>query len=62
MVVALCLLCAETRAERTFFVNDNAFGDVPSFEDQARLLKELGYDGICTRPQKKSPTARRARN
>lgn len=37
-------------AEMKFFANDNGLRDVPTFEAQAKLLKELGYAGICTRP------------
>lgn len=29
---------------------DNAFSDVKDPNEQAALLKELGYDGICSRP------------
>lgn len=45
---------ATARAERSFFVFDNGVVDVESVEDQAVLLKELGYDGICIRPAKAS--------
>ena len=34
---------------------DNGLTDVTSVEAQAKLLKELGYDGICTRPNKCTP-------
>ncbi|WP_160168156.1 sulfatase-like hydrolase/transferase [Rhodopirellula sallentina] len=40
----------KTGKKRTLSVIDNAFGSVTSPEDQALLLKRLGYDGICTRP------------
>jgi len=39
------------KAERPFFAFDNGLTDVKSVEEQAKLLKELGYDGICTRPK-----------
>ena len=37
-------------AERPFFAFDNAFDKSTPAEEQVALLKELGYDGICTRP------------
>ncbi|WOO42356.1 sugar phosphate isomerase/epimerase family protein [Rubellicoccus peritrichatus] len=37
-------------AERTFFPFDNAFQKNTSVEEQVSLLKELGYNGICSRP------------
>lgn len=37
-------------AERPFFAFDNAFGKSTPVEEQAALLEELGYDGMCTRP------------
>ena len=53
--VVLFLVGGATYAERSFFVNDNGFADVPAYEDQARILKELGYAGICTRPKSSTP-------
>ncbi len=38
------------RAERPFFAFDNGLTEIKSVEEQAKLLKELGYAGICTRP------------
>lgn len=35
---------------RPFFVFDNGLTDIKAAREQAALLKELGYDGICTRP------------
>ena len=37
-------------AEREFFAFDNGLTSIKSVEEQAALLKELGYGGICTRP------------
>lgn len=37
-------------APRPFFVFDNGLTDIKSPAEQAALLNELGYDGICTRP------------
>lgn len=51
----MLLIAGSIRADQLFFVFDNAFGDVPSLEDQALLLKELGYAGICTRPKSSTP-------
>jgi sugar phosphate isomerase/epimerase len=42
------LFCAH--AERPFFAFDNGLTSIKSVEEQAKLLKELGYAGICTRP------------
>lgn len=50
-IIAMCALAGAIRAEREFCVFDNAFSDIKSAEDQAALLKKLGYDGICTHPQ-----------
>ena len=55
LIGILCLVCAVAQAERKFFVFDNGLQDVRSSEDQAKLLKKLGYDGICTRPAKCTP-------
>jgi sugar phosphate isomerase/epimerase len=35
---------------RPFFVFDNGLRGIESVEEQAQLLKKLGFDGICTRP------------
>jgi alkaline phosphatase D len=40
---------------RPFFPIDNGLIDVPSLEDQAVLLSDLGYSGICTRPKSSTP-------
>jgi sugar phosphate isomerase/epimerase len=50
-IIALVALAGNIRAERPFFVFDNGLTDIKSAEKQAALLQELGYDGICTRPQ-----------
>lgn len=50
-----CLVITPANEPRPFFPMDNGFGDVPSLEDQAVLLKELGYAGICTRPKSSTP-------
>lgn len=41
-------------AERPFFALDNGLNGVKSTEDQAALLKKLGYAGMCTRPSRAS--------
>lgn len=50
-LMALFAITGALHAEREFFVFDNGLTDVKSAEEQAALLKKLGYDGICTRPQ-----------
>ena len=50
-IIALFAIAGALRAEREFFVFDNGLTDVKSAGEQAALLKELGYDGICTRPK-----------
>lgn len=50
-MIALFGLAGSLRAEREFSVFDNGLSDVKSAEEQASLLKKLGYGGICTRPQ-----------
>lgn len=35
---------------RPFIALDNGLTDIKTAAEQAALLKELGYDGICTRP------------
>ena len=40
---------------RPLFVFDNGLGGLKTPEEQAALLKELGYDGICTRPAHATP-------
>ncbi|VGO17792.1 hypothetical protein PDESU_06394 [Pontiella desulfatans] len=54
-LLAVLLCCVAVRAERPFFPFDNGLTDVKSVEEQAKLLKELGYDGICTRPPNCTP-------
>jgi sugar phosphate isomerase/epimerase len=54
-LIALFAVVGTLRAEREFFVFDNGLTDIKSPEDQAALLKKLGYDGICTRPQHATP-------
>ena len=49
-VVSLLMVASVVQAEQPFFVFDNAFSDVKSVQEQASILKELGYAGICTRP------------
>jgi sugar phosphate isomerase/epimerase len=39
-------------APRPFIALDNGLTDIPAVADQAALLQELGFDGICTRPPK----------
>lgn len=52
---ALFAIIGTLHAERDFFVFDNGLTDIKSPDDQAALLKKLGYDGICTRPQHATP-------
>lgn len=50
-LITICLLAGlSIQAEIKFFVNDNGLRDVPQLEDKAKLLHELGYAGICSRP------------
>ena len=42
------------------FPIDNAFSDIANPEEQATLLQELGYAGICTRPASFTPELARA--
>ena len=50
MATALLMAGSSVSGGLSLSVFDNGLADIPSFEDQARLLKDLGYDGICTRP------------
>ena len=52
---ALVMLIGAAQAEQKFFAFDNGLGGVESVEEQAILLKKLGYDGICSRPGKCTP-------
>ena len=55
-LLAACLVqLAPVSAERLFFPFDNGLADVGTVEDQAALIKKLGYAGICTRPQAATP-------
>jgi sugar phosphate isomerase/epimerase len=54
LIGILALLCVTVQAEGPFFVFDSGLNDIKSVEEQATLLKELGYDGICTRPKNAS--------
>jgi len=54
-LIALIAMFGTLHAERDFFVLDNAFSDIKSPDEQAALLKKLGYEGICTRPQNATP-------
>ena len=57
LVSALALsICAPLfAAPPPLFPFDNGLTDIKSVEEQAALLKELGYSGICTRPGKTTP-------
>lgn len=55
LLAALTLLSVAAWAERPFFAFDNGLTDVESVEEQAQLLRALGYDGICTRPANATP-------
>jgi len=50
--VLFVFACCIVQAERKFFALDNGLVDIKSVDEQAALLKELGYAGICTRPKK----------
>jgi sugar phosphate isomerase/epimerase len=50
--VLFVFACGIGQAERKFFALDNGLVDIKSADEQAALLKELGYAGICTRPEK----------
>lgn len=50
--VLFVFACCIVQAERKFFALDNGLVDIKSVDEQATLLKELGYAGICTRPEK----------
>lgn len=50
MLVAL-MAVVSLHAERDFFAFDNGLTSIKSVDEQAKLLKELGYAGICTRPK-----------
>ncbi len=41
---------ADLKAEGSLSVFDNGLTDIKAVGEQAALLKELGYDGICVRP------------
>jgi len=51
MMVLGLMAVLSAKAERLFFTFDNGLTDVKNVEEQAKLLKELGYAGICTRPK-----------
>jgi sugar phosphate isomerase/epimerase len=55
IVVGLLTVVSTVHAEQPFFALDNAFSNGESVQEQASILKELGYDGICTRPNAASP-------
>lgn len=48
--LAILVSAVSSIAARPFAAFDNGLGDVPSLEDKAALLKELGFDGIAWRP------------
>jgi len=50
LVLFAVMVVGSLHAERKFFALDNGLDGVTSVDEQAALLKELGYDGICTRP------------
>lgn len=53
--LGLPFACHSQTEPRPFFVFDNGLGGLKTPEEQAALLKELGYDGICTRPAHATP-------
>jgi len=54
-LLALAVTLASATAVPPLFPFDNGLTDVKSVQDQAALLKELGYSGICTRPNRATP-------
>ena len=54
-MVALAIGEDSPVSPRPFFVFDNGVADLKTAGEQAVLLKELGYDGICTRPAHATP-------
>lgn len=54
-IIALLAFAGALRGEREFSVFDNGLTDIKSAEEQAALLEQLGYDGICTRPEHATP-------
>lgn len=55
VLLSACLIPGSASAQRLFFPFDNGLTDVKSPQEQAMLLKRLGYDGICTRPAAATP-------
>ena len=55
MPLAVALFLSVAQAEQKFFALDNGLNGISQPEEQAKLLKELGYDGICTRPGRTTP-------
>ncbi len=51
-IIAMLPLIGCLQAGRDLFVFDNGLTDIKSAEEQAALLKEIGYEGICTRPER----------
>lgn len=49
-IAAALAVIGAARADLAFSVFDNGLTDIKSVEEQAGVLEELGYDGICTRP------------
>lgn len=50
-MLMMLAFCSGVQAERPFFTFDNGLTDIKDVEEQAKLLKDLGYAGICTRPK-----------
>ena len=55
MMLALTATLASAAPAPPLFPFDNGLTDVKSVEDQGALLRELGYSGICTRPNHATP-------
>ena len=53
-VTALLLANPVQAVDREFFAFDNAFSEITDARQQVALLKELGYNGICSRPKNAS--------
>lgn len=54
-ILLICLFPLTALYGHKFFPFDNGLTDIESPQDQAALLKQLGYDGICSRPKSATP-------
>lgn len=51
-LVCVALFLLSTYAGHEFLAFDNGLTRTKDVKDQANIFKDLGYDGICTRPAK----------